>query len=342
MPKRVTIKDVAASAGVSYQTVSKVLNGTISVTKDTEERIWTAVNELNYRPNQSARSLRSQKTQMIGYSWGPNAQDDYNAIMDNFFQGMISTAERLDYYLLFFPHAKSGDRISHYQKLIDTGRVDGFILSNIEYNDPRISFLSEKNFPFVSFGRPEPGFQTPSVDVDGKVGIQKAAVHLIENQHTKIAALAWDELSRVGNDRLEGYFSTMEQYKLPVHEEWIVRCPGVYEAGFEQTISLLSLPEAIRPTAIVALNDQMAIGAAHAVIAKGLQVGEDIAVTGFDGIPSTKYTSPTITTLKQPTWEIGQTVVQMLIKILNQEELDEQSILLEPELVIRESSRRNL
>ncbi|PKO12547.1 MAG: LacI family transcriptional regulator [Chloroflexi bacterium HGW-Chloroflexi-10] len=338
MPNRVTIKDVASMAGVSYQTVSKVLNGTVSVTPETAQRIAEAAQALGYKPNQSARSLRSQRTQMIGYSWRPAPTDETNPILDQFLHGMICAAEKLDYYLLFFPFDAPDDPVQHYRVLIDTGRIDGFIISGVEYDDPRVSYLQERKIPFVGFGRSREGIRFPWVDVDGGMGMLIAAQHLIAQGHKKIAALAWDKNSRVGNDRLSGYFQAMQDAGLPILEEWIVRDEGVYELGYENTLKLMALPESKRPTAIMALNDQMAVGAMFAIQSLGIKVGQQVAVTGFDGAPFARYTNPPLTTLQQPASNIGKTVIEMLIQLCNGQKLENSTILMKPELIVRQSS----
>jgi DNA-binding LacI/PurR family transcriptional regulator len=212
MKNRATLKQVAARAGVSYQTVSKVLNNKIKVSKETDERIWESIRALGYRPNQIARNLRSQRSHLIGYSWEPAPPDQANPILDHFLQSMAHAAETAGYHLLAFPyHAGKELWIHSYQELIDTNRVDGFVLSSVEYNDPRIGLLRERRFPFVAFGRSNPEWDFPFVDVDGGVGIRLVMEHLLEQGHQRFAALAWPEASRVGQNRMEGFFQIIDQ-----------------------------------------------------------------------------------------------------------------------------------
>jgi len=336
---RVTLKQVAAQAGVSYQTVSKVLNGQANVSKDTEERIWQVVRSLGYRPHYTARSLRSRRSYTIGYSWAPNPPDKISPVLDQLLQSMLSAAERCGYYLLSFPYqSESQDRIAPYRELIDTGRVDGFVLSSVEYNDPRIIFLQERDFPFVAFGRSNlDNFMF--VDVDGGAGLAEATHHLISLGHRKIAVIAWDEGSRVGNDRLAGFFEAMTAAGITVRPEWIIRGENDYIFGYEATNRLIHLPESIRPTAIVSLNDSMAIGSMQAIHQSGLRVGNDVAVTGFDDIPLVEHLTPSLTSIRQPVWEVGQLVIDRLVSFLETQQMpDPRGILLKPELVVRASS----
>ena len=338
--RHVTLKQVASSAGVSYQTVSKVLNRQIQVTKETEDRIWEAARTLGYRPSFVARSLRTQRAFTIGYSWRPSPPDQENIILDQFLQSMFLAAEERGYYLLCFPyHTEIDKHLTTYRELIETRRVDGFVLSNIEYDDPRINLLLQSNFPFVAFGRSNPDLVFPWVDVDGGSGIRQAMQHLLESGHRKIGALAWPLDSRVGDNRMEGYFAALQEAGISPDQNWIKRGEGCFEFGYQATLELLDLPEEIRPTAVVTLNDMMAIGASQAAKDRGLRVGTDFAVTGFDDAPMVQYTFPPLTTLRQPIPEIGEHIISMLVGYINTGTMPANPTrLVPPQLIVRSST----
>ncbi len=338
MGRRVTLKQVAALAGVSYQTVSKVLNGKASVSKETEKRIWEAVRQLGYRPHLMARGLRSQRSQLIGYSWPPSPPSQPNPILDQFLQSMFQAAEREGYHLLTFPHHEGEAQVEAYRELIDTARVDGFIISAVEWDDPRIAFLLERGFPFVAFGRANPEWDFPYVEVDGTAGMREATRYLLSLGHRRIFALAWPEPSRVGQDRLRGYLEAMQAAGIQPAPDWIARGEGAFEFGYAATSRWLQRPPEERPTAIVALNDVMAIGAMQAVQEHGLRVGQDVSIVGFDDYPLVEYLSPALTTVRQPIEEVGRRIVDMLVRILKDEPLEERHVLLSPELIVRASS----
>lgn len=338
--QHVTLKQVASSAGVSYQTVSKVLNRQIQVSKETEDRIWHAAQTLGYRPSFVARSLRTQRAFTIGYSWPPSSPDQENIILDQFLQSMFLAAEERGYYLLCFPyHADIKKHLSSYHELIETRRVDGFILSSVEYDDPRVQLLMERNFPFVAFGRSNPDLVFPWIDVDGGQGIRQSMLHLLEQGHRKVAALAWPSDSRVGNNRMEGYFWALHEAGITPEPEWIKRGSGIFEFGYKATLELLDLPVDCRPTAIIALNDMMALGACQAIKDRSCVVGKDVAVTGFDDAPLVQYTNPPLTTLRQPITEIGQRIIGMLMEYINTGNIpNNPNILVAPQLIIRSST----
>jgi DNA-binding LacI/PurR family transcriptional regulator len=338
MSQQITLKAVASHAGVSYQTVSKVLNGQLQVSPETHQRIMDAVQDLGYRPNQIARNMRVKRSFMIGYSWIQTSPDQVNHILDQFLSSMVREAEAAHYHLLPFPFREGQEQVHDYRELIDTGRVDGFVLSSVNYDDPRIGFLLERKFPFVAFGRSNPEMEFPFVDVDGVSGLHQATEHLIERGHRRIAAIAWPDDSRVGNERLKGYFQTMQSAALAVNPDWIRRGEGTFEFGRLAAAALLDLPEAERPTAVVALNDTMAIGALDLVRERGLDVRREFAVVGFDDAPMSQYLFPPLTTVRQPIREAGHKCVEMLVTLMAGRQPAESQVLLSPRLIVRAST----
>jgi DNA-binding LacI/PurR family transcriptional regulator len=338
MPKRVTLKQVAAQARVSFQTVSKVLNGQAQVSEETRERIWRAVRTLEYRPDVQARNLRTHHSRMIGYSWTRLPLDQPNPILDQFLQSMIETAAQSGYHILPFLPPEGGDELCTFRELVNAGHVDGFVFSSIRTADPRINFLLAQSFPFVAFGRLGPESDFPFVDVDGAAGLRMATEHLIEHGHTRIAALAWPEDSCVGQDRLGGYLQALDAAHISPREDWICRGAGSAAFGYHATRRWLHCPAPERPTAIVALNDMLAIGAMHAAKEHGLRIGKDLAITGFDDVPLVQYLTPPLTSVRQPIWQVGQHVIELLTEILAGGIPSDPHVLLEPQLIIRESS----
>lgn len=339
MSRNVTLKDVARRAGVSYQTVSKILRNQMQVTPEVFERVQMAVEELGYRPNAAARNLRTQSSYLIGYSWQPDRQDYVNPVLEQFQQSIVESAEDLGYHILLFPQRPNADLYHTYNGLIRSGRVDGFILSSLEHDDPRIPVIQRLNVPFVGFGRSETEQPFPYVDVDGRFGMYQAVQHLLEQGHRRVAALAWPELSRVGTDRLSGYLNAMADAGLSIDPDWIKRGESEFDYGYSATCDLLGLPDDRRPTAIISMIDLIAIGAMYAIEEHGLRVGKDVAVIGFDDMPIVHYLKPGLTSLHQPAWEVGRRVVHLLVDLLNNQQPEDHQILLPPELVIRQSSQ---
>src|SRR5690242_13135082 len=151
MTKNITLKDIAKRAGVSYQTVSKVIHNQMQVTPAVRARIQAAIEELDYRPNAAAQNLRTQYSHLIGYSWKSDRQHHSSPILEEFQHSLVECAEDFGYHILLFPQRTDRDLYTTYEELVRTRRVDGFILSSVEYNDVRISSLEQLNVPFVSF-----------------------------------------------------------------------------------------------------------------------------------------------------------------------------------------------
>ena len=338
MKRRVTLKDVAAQAGVTYQTVSKVINGHARVLPATEARIRSASHDLGYKPNHSARSLRAQRSLMIGYSWVPSRPGQFNHILDTFLSSMVQEAEAAGYHLLPFPYKEDSDQVSAYGELIDAGRVDGFVISSVNYGDPRVAFLQEHQFPFVAFGRSGPNAPGAFVDVDGAAGLYLATQHLLKLGHTRIAALAWPQASRVGNDRMSGYVRALAEAGLPADPGLIARGHGAFEQGLAATTRLLAWPAATRPTGLVALDDTLAIGAMHAAQAHGWTPGQQISVVGFDDSPMAQYLWPPLTSVAQPIRAAGRKSVEMLVALMRGQAPAQTQLLLEPELIVRQTA----
>lgn len=338
MSKRITLKHVASQAGVSYQTVSKVINGRAHVLPATEARIWEAARALGYRPHHHARNLRAQRSRMIGYSWVPATPDQVNHILDMFLTSMVEEAEAAGYHLLPFPYREGDDQVAGYRELIDTGKVDGFVLTSVNYHDARARFLNERGFPFVAFGRSDPDLDFPYVDVDGGAGLRMAVEHLLSHGRQRVAILGWPEGSRVGDERMAGYVDALETAGAPLDPEWIARGEGTFDFGLQTTRRWLDLEPDRRPNGIVALNDTMAIGAIHAGQARGLTIGRELAVVGFDDAPMAQYLWPPLTTVRQPIREAGRKCVGILVKLLTGETPAERRVLLQPRLIVRASA----
>lgn len=333
-----TIRDVAREAGVSIATVSYVLNGTRRVTEETHQRVLSAVQRLGYRANIMARNLQASETRLFGYTWHPAAADSFNPILDHFLQAMAEAAARHDYRVLTFPTTSIQEELAVYQEMVRIGQVDGFILSNTNLGDERVRTLLEIGFPFVAFGRSDAGWDFPWVDVDGAAGIEIATRHLIERGHRRIACLTWPEGSLTGQYRLSGYTRGMIAAGLPVEPRWVSRTGNFYSDAYAATLRLLALPPEIRPSAVIAMSDLMAMGVINAGWEAGLQVGRDLAVVGFDDAPIAGFLHPALTSLHQPISEVGERLAVMLAALCSGQTLTEQHVLLVPKLVIRASS----
>ncbi|MFQ5857899.1 MAG: LacI family DNA-binding transcriptional regulator [Anaerolineae bacterium] len=334
----VTLRDIARETGYSITTVSRALNDYNDVSAATKQTIRDAAERLGYHPNVTAQHLKRQRTDTLGFiipTTGPRFSDPF---FIEFLTGIGNEAGTHGYDLLVSTQSPGPGEIDAYRRFVLGQRVDGLIIVRTRRQDPRITYLMEEHFPFVAFGRTEDNGAFPFVDEDGRAGIAQATQHLISQGHHRIAFIAADQRLMFAHERLMGYVETMQENGTPVDENLIVEGDLSQRSGRQAAHHLLDLPEP--PTAIMAANDLMALGAMAAIQAHGLVVGRDMAVTGFDDIPLAEHSHPPLTTVRQPILRIGKTVCRMLLNTIQGEPLEELHVILQPTLIVRASSTR--
>ncbi len=335
-----TIRDVAREARVSIATVSYVLNNSRHVGPATRERVLEAARRLAYRPNITARNLQASETRLFAYTWQPSSPDHFNPILDSFLQAVVYAAAERGYRFLVFPTATVEDELATYETLMLEGQVDGFVLSNTNLDDARVQGLLAESFPFVAFGRSNPDWDFPCVDVDGTFGVRSAVEHLVERGHRRIGVLGWPDHSLTGRFRLAGYFEGMTAAHLPVADGWVKRTENQYADAYETSAQLLREGRADRVTALIAMSDLMAIAAINAAWDAGLEPGRNFAVVGFDDSPVTRFIRPALSSLRQPISEVGRRLVDLLVALCQGESIAERAVVLKPELIVRASSEQ--
>ena len=334
-----TIHDVAREAGVSIAAVSYVLNNSGSVSEETRRRVLQAVEKLNYRPHAIARGLQARKSRMIGYAWHLLPPDQFHPVLEQFIYWTTAAAGRHGYHVLTFPGQTPEAEIETYREMVETRRVDGFILSRTTLDDARIRYLLDIDFPFVTFGRANPAWDFAWVDVDGTYGVQQATQHLIDLGHRRIACLAWPESSLTGRFRYAGYCQAMAEAGIARDPDWVIRIENSYAAAYQAAQRWLALPARRRPTAVVALSDLMAAGVVNAATDAGLVVGCDWAVVGFDDAPMARFLRPPLTSLRQPVAQVAERMIGMLMELIEGQFPAPAHVLLKPELVVRASTK---
>lgn len=331
----VTIRDVAALAGVSVGTVSHVLNDSPLTKPETRQRVLQAIHDLDYRRNSIARGLKSNQSRLIGYAWH-SAEDAIrrNALLDRFLYDIAQAAESWGYHILTFAQADSTS-VRSYEELIQMARVDGFVISDTAYGDARAKYLLRAGVPFVSFGRDDGDQAFPSVDVDGRLGMRLVVEHLLARGHERIALLGWPEGVRVGDSRAQGYRDALAAAKIAPRSQWIGYTRNSVDHALFVAQQLLSASP--RPTAVACANDVMALGVMRYLEQAGLRIGIDVAVTGYDDTPVAELLG--LTSVRQPVDVVAVKVIEMLVGEIQGTPVPRRSVLLEPSLVVRASSR---
>ncbi|WP_277675775.1 LacI family DNA-binding transcriptional regulator [Saccharopolyspora rectivirgula] len=333
MARATTLEQVAERAGVSRQTVSNAINAPEKLHPDTLRRVKWVIDELGYRPDSKARALRTRSSGLIGYCVAERQDGSINVFMDRYLRALTAEVERTGRHLLLFTAPDGEEGLAVYEDLLARSAVDGFVLSNTAVGDPRHAWLRDRGVPFASFGRiwtgePQPG---PWVDVDGASGTAQAVEHLVAQGHTRIGFLGLQKGNPVGDDRERGWRRACAEHGAHVDDRLIARATDEHRDRGEAAAALLDSDDP--PTALVAANDAIALGAYAALEERGLRPGVDVALTGFDDSPTAAVVRPGLTSLRQPIEEIAARVVRLLD---NPE--DDRGELLRPELVVRASS----
>lgn len=331
--KKVTILDVAREAGVSYQTVSRVINNKYDVADETRERVRQIIQTLGYRPNAAARSLPSSRTHVLGLITA-----DFS---DYFFTQVIAGAEqearRQGYFLMLGSTERNPSDEPEYLKLLTEQRVEGILFArpstDLYPTDSPIRSLIDGEIPVVAIACYLPGEHTRLVDVDNLDGGEQAVQCQVEAGHRMIGMITGPQGWRSVRDRATGYRNVLDRCGIPYDPALVTAGDWSYESGYQGMKMLL---ERNRPlTAVFAHNDQMAMGAMYALREAGLNIPQDISVVGYDDIPAAAYYYPPLTTVRQPMLQVGEVAVRQLIELISKSVTEKRQILLKPELVRR-------
>lgn len=336
-----TIRDVARRAGVSVGTVSHVLNGSATVSEATRERVLQAIRELDYQPDEAARTLRRRRTGTIGlvrtlHDGTHRLAEAGDYVFLEFLAGVQEVAAKEGVGILLWAARPGAAEEEVYRRLVRGRRVDGFLLLGTRVDDWRVRYLLDQRVPFVAFGRAADGADFPYVDLDGEQALRLITEHLVYLGHRRIGYIEPPAGLTCALHRRAGYVDVLQRHGIPVDERLIVPGGFTWEAGEQAMRDLLYLPDP--PTAVIAPNDLSAMGAMAAAQARGLVVGRDISVVGFDDIPLAAYWQPPLTTVHQPARWIGAEVGRMLLALLSEGAIPKKQVLIAPELRVRQST----
>ncbi len=333
----VTLKDLASRLGLSITTVSRALAGYDDVAESTRQRVQQAAEEMGYVPDVTAQRLRRGRTDTLGFvipTFGPRFSDPY---FSELLAGIGNEAVRHNFDLLVStaaPDTPAED--AAYRRMIEGRLVDGLLVVRTRVKDRRINYLSKIGFAFVAFGRSDLDVDFPYVDEDGVHGLELVTQHLLDLGHRRLGCIPAPPDLMFSVYRQAGLERTLKRNGLALPPEYCVVGDLTQQGGFGAMNRLLDLPSP--PTGVIAHNDLMALGAISAAQRRGLVVGRDVAITGFDDIPLAEHSHPSLTTVRQPIYDIGRQICDMLIQLIQNERLTEGHVLLQPELIIRESS----
>ncbi len=343
MKSSVTLKDVAKKAGVGVGTASRVLNNEANVSQDKIERVLKVVNELDYKPNTLARNLRKQSTRTIGVI----IQDVSNPFYSSILRGLQVEMVGKDYsFILSDLHSQEDSIQESIDTLVDK-RVDALVFLGSCIDEKKLKQISKNKVPAVAISTAilTENFDIYkdfcSITIDNKKASYEAVNYLLKLGHTKIGFISGvEDDQNTTIPRTIGFKKALSEARLNINENWIINAGCSYKSGYEAMKQFLDTNMDALPTAIFCICDLTAMGATKALIEKGLSVPEDISLMGFDGIENAFYHNPSITTIEQPRYEMGQIGMQLLFNMLNKTPIVNHHMILDYKVIIGNSTAK--
>lgn len=334
-----TIKDIAREAGVSVTTVSRALNGYSDVNEKTRHKIKEIANELNYSPNALARSLVTNKTKTIGLLVSGMKKE---SIKDNFTYeilcGINDMSAEIGYDLIFFSTNSKMQKEKSYAQLCRERKVDGVIIQGIKTDDPYLQEVIDSEIPCVLIDIPIESNSVGYVTTDNELGAKKITEYLIGLGHENIAMINGHNRAFVSQQRFEGYRKALSEAEIALQWNYVI--DGAFDEEVAYSAALTLLNEHTEITAIVCASDLMALGVMKAAKELGLSIPSDLTVTGYDDIILASYVNPTLTTVAQDKYLMGQKATRLLAELL-EGDTNERKAIVETEIKKRESAGRN-
>lgn len=330
-----TVHDVARRAGVSTSTVSHVVNGTRFVSDELRERVMQAMRELQYIPNAAARMLTLKRSHMIGLI----VSDIRNPFFASVARGVEDVAQEHGYTVVLCNSDENAEREAACLTALESRAVDGVLLASAGVADAHLARLVRAGYPIVLVDRDLPDLGAPAVLLDNEGAAYGAVRHLISGGHRRIAMLTGRASISTTVERVAGYGRALAEAGIAIDKSLLVSGSSTAEGGFQAANKVLDNRRP--PSAIFSGNNLMSIGALQAIAGRGLSVPDDVALVGFDDFPYpwSDAFRPHLTTVAQPTYELGRRAAEVLVERLHGASSGEASrTILQGKLVVRESS----
>ena len=332
--EKYTMKDVARLAGVSTSTVSAVVNQNVPVSPERKERVLRAMAALHYQPDEIARSLKKGRTKAIGVV----VPDITNAFYPEVVRGVEEAAFARGYAVFLCDSQEDASRENDHLLALFSRRVDGVLLACCNDSIAYETTL-ELHVPCVFMDRLPASKAEGTVSTDNVEAGSMATRHLLDLGHQRIAMIVGRLSLSPHRDRLEGFRKVMQEANLPIRDEYLVQGDVQIESGVDAARQLLRLEA--RPSAVIASNSKLLLGLLQAFDEEKVKVPQQISVVGFDDYAWNKYLSPSITTVAQPTFEMGRQAFGLLLQLMNRDEMTQSTsrhLRLGAELRVRHST----
>lgn len=330
---RITISHVADRAKVSRATVSRVLNNNPTVDAEIKARVLTAIEELDYQPNRAAQRLRSNTSDVIGVI----ISDIQSPFFTSVVRGIEDAAYANEMNIVLCNADEDLIRQETYLRLLQAENVAGIIVSptwHVSESNELQQFL-DSGIPIILIDRIVANTSFDMVSVDNVTGAYNGVRHLIDLGYRRIGIIAGNQKLTTGKGRYEGYARALASADIPLDEKLVRFTNFTEDDGYQFTMELLSLPRP--PEALFVSNNLSTMGTLKAIREKGTKVPEELALVGFDDIPMASELKTPLTVVSQPTHEMGEEAVRLLIRRLKSPQAPSQSIILQTQLIVRES-----
>jgi len=326
------VATVADRAQVSRQTVSNAINAPHLVRAETLARVQAAIDDLGYRPHRAARTLRTQRSYLIAARMHKVGSD----VLDRFLHALTTRAQAQGYRVMLFAEDDDAGEVASFDELLTDHDLDAFVLTGTHVGDQRTEWLAERGAAFVTFGRPWGATAHHGwVDVDGAAGTEAATECLLQRGHRRIAFVGWPAGSGVGDDRRDGWSRAGAAVGLDPSLQRAYE--DSLDNGRQACAELLDLDDPA--TAFVCVSDTLALGVWTELTARGVRLGDDVGVVGFDDSPAAKVTR--LSSVAQPVDDVAEACLRMLHDVIGARESDDsppEPVLLPPTLVTRDTT----
>lgn len=326
---QVTIIDVAREAGVSYSTVSRVVNNKSYVNPETRQRVLEAMHKLGYQANLAARSLASGRSNVIGLL----VHGTISQYTGEIIRGIDDALVTAQYEMMLYTSHRQKSREVDYVNMMVRGLADGLLLLLPLDPEQYLDSLRRQGFPYVLIDRKGDSAKDSSVTAANREGVYKAIRYLIDLGHRRIGCITGNLDVAVAFERLDAYKQALADYHIPFDPDLVKEGDFLQPSGLANGHALLAHPTP--PTAIFASSDLMALGVMDAARARGLQVPDDLSLIGFDDIPMAAVAHPGLTTVRQPLEDIGRIATEILLRAIKDPDHSPEVVVIPTELIIR-------
>lgn len=335
----VTIKDIAAEAGVALSTVSKVLNNYPGVSEETRQKVMSVVTSKQFAPNSTARRLVQKNSRSLGFIISGIEESNPNDIMPfQMLRGALTRIQKLRYEVVFYPITSQMQCQKSYAQFCRENNLAGVIISGLRTDDRYYEQAQNSDIPCIGIDLDLNGERNHTISVDNVRAAYSAVEYLIRHGHRCIGAVNGKENTVVGSERYTGYCQALRDYQIDLNPEWVVDGGFQEEIAYQKVLMLLEMHPEI--TALFCSSDIMAMGVYRAAEKAGRSIPQSLSVIGFDDFPVASYVSPPLTTVRQDFFRFGDEAVQLLVRMIESSETFPHHVFVDYQLIIRDSVAR--